>query len=341
MYIQDVDGGISQPVPMPNGYQYLTQPSFSDNGESIYFVAGLNKTTDIYNYHIASNTLKRLTHGQEAVAHPIEMQDETLLYLSINADGPDIKSLANTNIKTTVTDLAVNSKAPLLMVNEHTLPKAKVYTQEVGEKRDYAIFDQHATFALGSQYYSASTSLLSMGIKSSDLLKQLDLQAGYSIDLNDDALHGGFVNAKYNALDVKFKLALYDYNLDTSRQYQALSPSNLNNEIDALGGFVAMSYPLKFGQLSLTPELAYNYTDYKQSHTRWTRVGFAQRWQYDRQTFAIGQRVNARWYEGKGENNWQGYDLDASIFGKVYNAPLYINFTQKQRDDATPCARRV
>ena len=334
MYIQDVDGGISRPVPMPNGYQYLTQPSFSDNGESIYFVAGLNKTTDIYNYHIASNTLKRLTHGQEAVAHPIEMQDETLLYLSINADGPDVKSLANTSIKTTVTDLAANSKAPLLMVNEHTLPEAKVYAQEAGEQRDYAILDQHATFALGSQYYSASTSLLSMGIKSSDLLKQLDLQAGYSIDLNDDALHGGFVNAKYNALDVKFKLALYDYNLDTSRQYQALSPSNLNNEIDALGGFVAMSYPLKFGQLSLTPELAYNYTDYKQSHTRWTRVGFAQSWQYDRQAFAIGQRVNARWYEGKGENNWQGYDLDASIFGKVYNAPLYINFTQKQRDDA-------
>ena len=248
---------------MPNGYQYLTQPSFSINGESIYFVAGLNNTTDIYNYHIASNTLKRLTQGQEAVAHPIEMQDETLLYLSIHADGPDIKSLANSSISTTVTDLAINSKAPLLIANEHTLPEAKVYTQDVGEQRDYAVLDQHATFALGSQYYSASTSLLSLGIKSSDLLKQLDLQAGYSIDLNDSALHGGFVNAKYNALDVKFKLALYDYNLDTSRQYQAVSPSNLNTKRDARGGFVAMSYPLKFGQLSLTPELAYNYTDYK------------------------------------------------------------------------------
>ncbi|TMP03283.1 hypothetical protein CWC11_14430 [Pseudoalteromonas sp. S3178] len=332
LYIQDVRSGLIQTVPMPNGYQYLSQPSFSHNGESLYFVAGLNSATDIYNYNIESKTLTRLTQGQEAVAYPIEMADGSLLYFSITADGPNVKTLPKAIKRTVVTEFAANKKAPLLIVNEHTLPKAKIYTHETTEQTNYNVLDQHATFAVGSQYYSASTSLLDLSIKSSDLLKQLDLQAGYSTDLHDGALHGGYVQAKYNALDVKLKLALFDYNLNTSRQYQ----QSLNADMDARGGFAAISYPLKFGQLNLTPGLAYNYTDYKQSHKNWMRIGVAQNWQYDRQDFAIGQSIYASWYDGSSKSNsWQGYDLAAKIFGKVFGIPLYTNFDQKQRDDSS------
>ena len=332
LYIQGINGEQQLSVPMPNGYQYLSQPSFSHNGESLYFVAGLNSATDIYNYNIESKTLTKLTQGQEAVAHPIEMADGSLLYFSITADGPNVKTLPKAIKSTVVTEFAANKKAPLLIVNEHTLPKAKIYTHETTEQTNYNVLDQHATFAIGSQYYSASTSLLDLSIKSSDLLKQLDLQAGYSTDLHDGALHGGYVQAKYNALDVKLKLALFDYNLDTSRQYQ----QSLSADMDARGGFAAISYPVKFGQLSLTPELAYNYTDYKQSHKSWTRLGIAQNWQYDRQDFAIGQSIYASWYDGSSKsNNWQGYDLAAKIFGKAFGIPLYANFDQKQRDDSS------
>ncbi|HDY85337.1 MAG TPA: hypothetical protein ENH74_06620, partial [Methylophaga sp.] len=262
LYIQGINGEQQLSVPMPNGYQYLSQPSFSHNGESLYFVAGLNSATDIYNYNIESKTLTKLTQGQEAVAHPIEMADGSLLYFSITADGPNVKTLPKAIKSTVVTEFAANKKAPLLIVNDHTLPKAKIYKHETTEQTNYNVLDQHATFAIGSQYYSASTSLLDLSIKSSDLLKQLDLQAGYSTDLHDGALHGGYVQAKYNALDVKLKLALFDYDLDTSRQYE----QSLSADMDARGGFAAISYPVKFGQLSLTPELAYNYTDYRQSH---------------------------------------------------------------------------
>ena len=331
LYIQGVGGDTRESVPMPNGYQYLSQPSFSQNGESIYFVAGLNNKTDIYNYHIKNNTLTRLTNGQEALAYPIEAEGGSLLYFSINADGPDVKTLTIKS-RTVVTDLAVNSEAPLLMVNKHTLPPAKIYTDEIAEQSDYAVLDQQATFALGTQYYSASTSILNVGIKSSDLLKQLDLQVGYSADVHDGALHGGFVQAKYNALNTKFKLALFDYNLDTSHQYQ---PS-LNADIDARGGFASINHPLKFGQLQLTPELAYNYTDYKNSHKNWTRLSIAQSWQHDRQAFAIGQSIYASIYDGQNHSShWQGYDLAAKIFGKAFDIPLFVNFEQKQRDDSS------
>ena len=330
LYIQDLNSKQQLSVPMPNGYQYLSQPNFSQNGESLYFIAGLNSATDIYNYHIASKTLTKLTQGQEAVAHPIEMIDGSLLYFSITADGPNIKTLPKTMSSNVVTEFAANKQAPLLLVNKHTLPKAEIYTHETTGQTNYNILDQHATLALGSQYYSASTSVLDLSIKSSDLLKQLDLQAGYGSDLNNGALHGGYVQAKYNALDVKFKLALFDYNLNTSRQYQESS----NADIDARGGFAAISYPFKFGQLNVTPELAYNYTDYKQSYKKWTRFGITQHWQYDRQDFAIGQSINASWYDGGSKSsNWQGYDLSAKVFGKAFSIPLYANFEQKQRGD--------
>lgn len=330
LYIQDLDGDVRQSIPMPNGYQYLSQPSFSQNGESIYFVAGLNNKTDIYNYHIKNNTLTRLTDGQEAVAHPLETKEGALLYFSISAEGPDVKVLPKAINKTVVTELAKTSKAPLLMVNKHTLPPAQIYTSGLVEQSDYAILDQQATFALGAQYSSASTSLLSVGIKSSDLLKQLDLQAGYNIDLHEGTLHGGFAQAKYNALNTKFKFALFDYSLDASKQYQ----SSLNADIDARGGFAAMSYPLKFGQLKLTPELAYNYTDFTHSHKKWTRLSIAQSWQHDRQAFAIGQRIYASVYDGSNKHShWQGYDLATKLFGKAFDIPVFVNFEQKQRDD--------
>ncbi len=332
LYIQDVRSDLIQTVPMPNGYQYLSQPSFSKNDESIYFVAGLNSATDIYNYHIASKTLTKLTEGQEAVAHPIGMRDGSLLYLSITADGPNVKLLPSSLKGSVVSDLATNKSASRLMVNKHTLPKAQIYTDEVGEQSSYNVLEQRATFAVGAQYYSASTSVLDLSIKSSDLLKQLDLQAGYSIDLHNGALHGGFINAKYSALPVKLRLNLFDYDLNTAKQFD--NQDSLNADISARGGFAAISYPLKFGQLNLTPELAYNYTDYKQNHKSWTRIGIAQSWQYDRQIFAIGQSINARYYDGSTKNNnWQGYDLAAQIFGKAFDIPVYVNFEQKHRNE--------
>jgi hypothetical protein len=334
LYIQDLKNDLSHLVPMPKGYQYLSQPSWSENEESLYFVAGLNSATHIYKYNIVSKTLTKLTQGQESVAHPVEMQNGSVLYLSITAGGPNLKTLPHVMNSEVVNDFAPNKHAPLLIVNEDTLPKAKIYTEDVGEQSKYNALAQHASFALGSQYYSASAALLNLSIKSSDLLKQLDLQAGYSTDLHDGALRGGFVQAKYSALPVKFNLELFDYSLDSSRQYSYQNQSNLNADIDARGGFAAISTPLKFGQLNLTPELAYNYTDYKLSHSKWARFGLAQSWQHDRQDFAIGQSINAHYYDGSNKNgNWRGYDLAAKLFGKAYAIPFYMNYQQKQRDD--------
>ena len=94
LYIQDLDGQQSHAVPMPEGYQYVSQPNWQADGKGLYFVAGKNKALDLYHYDLQSNSLSQLTQGQEAVAHPMAMNNGELLYLSITAEGPNIKHFA-------------------------------------------------------------------------------------------------------------------------------------------------------------------------------------------------------------------------------------------------------
>ncbi|MDQ9092121.1 hypothetical protein RC083_11035 [Pseudoalteromonas haloplanktis] len=336
LYIQGLQGQKALAVPMPKGYQYLSQPSWSEDGKQLYFVAGLTGSTDIYRYDLTSQRLFKLTQGQQAVANPLPLTEQELLYFSISSDGPDIMKLQLSDSEE-VTEFATTSIAPLLLVNEHTLPKAKVYQQPIGEQMSYDLWQQKATFALGEQYHSAAAALLSASVKGSDLLKQLDWQLGYSIDLHDTALKGIYAQARYSALAVKLDSQLFSYDLDASKQYQ----QSLFAEQSVQGGYFAASLPLRFGEFKVQPELAYNYSeiddviyDQKQS-SQWLRVAVKQSWSYDIQDFAIGQAVNARWYSGDNEiQNWQGYDLAAQLFGKIFDIPLYANFSQQYRDDS-------
>lgn len=335
LYIQDLNGQKSIAVPMPKGYQYLSQPSWSADGKLLYFVAGLAGATDIYRYDLTAQRLYKLTQGQQAVANPLPFKADELLYFSISSDGPDIMKLQMNGIEE-VTEFATTSIAPLLLVNQHTLPQAKVYQQPIGEQTRYDIWQQKATFALGEQYHSASAAVLSASIKGSDLLKQLDWQLGYSIDLHDTALKGIYAQARYSALAVKFDSQLFSYDLDASKQYQR----SLLNEQSVQGGYLAASLPLRFGEFKIQPELAYNYSDIdnansNQEHSsQWLRVGLKQSWQYDQQDYAIGQAVNARWYSGDSDaQSWQGYDVAAQLFGKAWAIPMYANYSQQYRDD--------
>ncbi|CAM4266144.1 TolB family protein [Pseudoalteromonas ostreae] len=337
LYIQDLDSQKLIAAPMPKGYQYLSQPSWSADGKQLYFVAGLTGATDIYRYDLTTQRLYKLTQGQQVVANPLPFKTGELLYFSISSDGPDIMQLQVNNNEEEITDFATNSIAPLLLVNQHTLPQAKVYQQPIGEQTSYDIWQQKATFALGEQYHSASAALLSASIKGSDLLKQLDWQLGYSIDLHDTALQGIYAQARYSALAIKFDSQLFSYDLNASKQYQR----SLLNEQSVQGGYLAASLPLRFGEFRIQPELAYNYSDIddansNQEHSsQWLGVGLKQSWSYDRQDYAIGQAIDVRWYSGDSDTqNWQGYDFAAQLFGKALAIPMYANYSQQYRDDS-------
>jgi len=335
LYIQDLKVGKTLSVPMPKGYQYLSQPSWGRNGQSLYFVAGLSGALDIYRFDIAKNTLIQMTQGQEAFAHPQVMNDGAILYLSITHEGLNFKQLAPTHKGEVITELATNTLAPQFIVEKHQLPAAKVYTAEVGKSLDYDPWQQNATAALGAQYNSASTSLVNVSLKGSDLLKQFDWQIGYSASINNEALSGAFAEVKYGLNHLEYNAKLFMFDMDATKQSRATnSPEHTKH-----GGYVDVKYLFSLGQLKITPSIAYNYTDIdtkgdSESNQQWLRAAVSQRWSHDRQSFSIGQSVLAQWYEGDNDNhNWQGYDFAAKLFGKAYDIPLYVNYQQRYRDN--------
>ncbi|WOC26191.1 hypothetical protein LY624_16775 [Pseudoalteromonas sp. N1230-9] len=332
LYIQDMNSQQSIAVPMPEGYQYVSQPNWQADGKGLYFVAGKNAALDLYHYDLSRNSLRQLTQGQEAVAYPMAMNNGELLYLSITAEGPDIKHFAEQPQGLEVAELASNTAPPRGQVTSEVLPEAKIYKQSPIEPANYDIWQQKSTFSLSSQYYSASSSLLTLGIKSNDFLKQLDLQAGYSVDLHDKALEGVFAAAKYSAFDLKFKALLFDYDLESAKQYHSNTPLNVSNT----GAHFAMSYPMQFQQLNITPTLSYNYSDYAKGDDQWLKLGLKQQWQHDRQRYGFGQSLRAEWLSGDADSsNWQGYNFATVLSGYAFDIPVYVNFAQQYRDDST------
>ncbi|MEZ7279708.1 TolB family protein [Pseudoalteromonas sp. 68 DY56-GL68] len=332
LYIQDMNSQQSIAVPMPEGYQYVSQPNWQADGKGLYFVAGKNAALDLYHYDLSRNSLRQLTQGQEAVAYPMAMNNGELLYLSITAEGPDIKHFAEQPQGLEVAELASNTAPPRGQVTSEVLPEAKIYKQSPTEPANYDIWQQKPTFSLASQYYSASSSLLTIGLKSNDFLKQLDLQAGYSVDLHDKALEGVFAAAKYSAFDLKFKALLFDYDLESAKQYHSNTPLNVSNT----GAHFAMSYPMQFQQLNITPTLSYNYSDYAKGDDQWLKLGLKQQWQHDRQRYGLSQSLRAEWLSGDADsNNWQGYNFATVLSGYAFDIPVYVNFAQQYRDDST------
>ena len=336
LYIQDLNAGHSHRVPMPKGYQYLSQPSWDRNGQSLYFVAGLNGTLDIYRFDVAENTLTQMTQGQEAVAYPQAMSDGAILYLSITHEGLDFRQLASSHKGLEITAFAEETLAPLTLVDEHRLPAAQIYTSDVGKSSDYDPWQQNATIALGAQYNSASSSLVNVSLKGSDLLKQLDWQRGYSASLDNEALSGAFAEVKYGLNHVEYNAKLFMYDMDGTKQARATN----SPEYAKQGGYVDAKYLISIGQLKITPSIAYNYTDIdtkvgNKRNQQWVRASVSQRWNHDRQSFSIGQSILAQWYEGDyGDYDWQGYDFASNLFGKAYDIPLYVNYQQRYRDNA-------
>ena len=79
---------------MPTNYQFLSYPEWSKDSNSLYYVAGTQGEVKMYQYHFKSKTLSAISSGEHPVSWPIAQNDDSLLHLSINSNGPDIYQLA-------------------------------------------------------------------------------------------------------------------------------------------------------------------------------------------------------------------------------------------------------
>ncbi|BBN83195.1 hypothetical protein PA25_31800 [Pseudoalteromonas sp. A25] len=348
LYIQDVHTQEQVQVPMPVGYQYVTQPSWSKNGEALYFIAGTNGSVDIYRFELVTGALYKLTQGQSLFASPLELPSGELLYLASGFEGNDMYQLPATLQGELVYELAPRSVVvPDNVVVQHSsvdekaahfnasikLPEAKIYHYGA-EISQYDIWQQRASLVLGAQHTSASTSLLNIGVKGSDFLEKLSWHIGVAQDIADGALSGVYAKARYQHGASQWDTHVFDYQFDSQKQQRA----NQGNKANVMGIYGQFSHDVQWQQLRLkgvfaglraSEELQGESIDHQ-----WLRVGARQMWQYDNQSFSIGQQLSGFWSEGKTDgHDWQGQNLAATLFGKVFHIPMSLSYQFAKRQE--------
>lgn len=80
-------------VPMPVGYQYLSYPAWSQDGQSLFYVASQQHRLKLYRYDVATTKLTALTDGAELIQMVQPLPDGRLLAQLVNQQGPDLYEL--------------------------------------------------------------------------------------------------------------------------------------------------------------------------------------------------------------------------------------------------------
>ncbi|OHU97564.1 TolB family protein [Pseudoalteromonas byunsanensis] len=340
LYIQDVNARNTYPVPLPKGYQYLTQPSWSPDGDALYFVAGKNGALDIYRYELSTGALYQLTQGQALFQFPIAHKYGQLLYLSSGFEGVDMYQLSAlqgelvNELEPRAQSGSVNGvngeKAPNSYAT--VLPPARVHQDDMLSQR-YDIWHQDASLTLGAQYASASTALINVGLKGSDFLEQLSWHIGHTQDVSRGQLQGNFAKLRYQY--DQFQLDIHGFDFEVTNE-TSTSSDKVGEEQH--GMFAQLSQHYQWGQLNLQTQFAGLFGKQAQRQQsvsqRWLRVGIKQSWLYDQQSFAIGQKLSGYWLEGQtAERNWQGQSLSASLFGKAFYIPMALSYQYAKREN--------
>ena len=59
--LQDLKNGQTSLVPLPHEYQFLSYVNWSNDGNSLYYVAGKGEQLNLYNYNLKTNSLRSIT----------------------------------------------------------------------------------------------------------------------------------------------------------------------------------------------------------------------------------------------------------------------------------------
>lgn len=334
-------------VPLPENYQYLSFPEWAKNGESIYYVAGLNGETKLYNYHFQSDTLTALTSGEQAVTWPVVIDESSLLHFAINAEGPDIYQLDLTaSTKNQVTNTTQTNQITQPLTTDYKVSKATMAIDEsVGKNRHYGLGPQEGTLTLGESYHSASSSLLEFGYKSGDVLERFDWQVNVSQDIFDNVLSGTAASVRWRGWPVQLLAHGYQFNLKLDKQY---SNAFMTGKLKESALFVEASYPYQHETLAINTFVQAKYARKTLSANtdldeQYITAGFTQHWSIDKQSWGVKQHAAAHYIQGElsdsknheKSNNYHGSNGYVDLSGHISDIGLGVNYTWAKRNDAT------
>jgi hypothetical protein len=352
-------------VPTPKGYQFLSFPEWANDGQSLYFVAGIKDTLKVYQYKLAAGQLMALTQGQTTVSWPIELiqmaetdvdaetnaeQEQTisLLNVSVQSRGPDmfiqplaaekftaVSELSDVNTLGTISN---NSNSPILM------PAAKLSADtSIGKEYDYHVKKQDITFIWVGSESSASVGTSEFGIKGSDLLQKTNWDISFLATGRGGLNKGISGNFTYNSLPIKFSTHVYDFELDASKQENSSATAS-----ESYTGYrLSANYPylLTHGLLATYKgdlTVAINTQEQSFSESTVTEVNHQQSWYLDKQTWGLTQSSDFTYLEGETDieslaatEKWTGSEGELSLGAHFYGIKLTISGQFAKRNDSS------
>lgn len=333
--VKDLNSNEEIAIPLPTGYQYLSFPEWSKDGQSIYYVAGKHGMTKLYQYQLTNKSLSAITSGEQAVSWPTLDKHNNLLHLAILPTGPDIYQLNVADVeKTTITNTTLDAKIDKQLASKYVLDDASTATDKsIGQESSYGVGPQEGTITLGESYYSASSSMFELGYKSGDVLQRFDWQVNISQDVFDNILSGYAGTVRWQGWPIKLLAHGYQFALKTDKQYSdALDFGKMKEK----GLFVEASYPFNFETLSIDSFVQAKYQTLEKEDSYYLSAGVRQHWSLDKQTWGIKQSFNGQFLLGDQDrqaSSYQGTNGFIDISGHFKNLGLGFSYTWAERSE--------
>ena len=295
--VRQLDSEQEQIVPLPENYQFLSFPEWSKDGQSLYFVAGLNSATRLYKYDFSNETLTAVTSGEQVITWPMVKSDNELLHLAINAQGPDVYQLDLTKAShQVISNTTTTSAMTVNLADNLKLAEATIAIDEnIGEQSAYGIGPQKGTITIAESGYSASSSMLEVGYKSGDVLSRFDWQVNVSQDVFSNIISGASGAVRWQGWPVKLLAHSYLFNLKTDQQdSDALALGKTTEK----GLLLEARYPYSVETLSVDVFARVQASQFENSqHVDFSSqsfsLGIEQSWSHDQQSWGISQAIKA------------------------------------------------
>ena len=338
----DLNDDSRQTLPMPKGYQFLSYPEWAADGKSIYFVAGLDKQVNVYQYHLDTESLEQITQGQQAISWPMPTPNNSLLHLAINSLGPDVhETQLDEALISRVENTTTTGELAFINNYEHQLPPATIdLSTEGGQERPYGLGQQKITGTLSANFSSPSANLLEVGIKGGDLLQRLDWQISYSQDISQNSLSGFAANGRWQGWPIKITAQVYDFKLEPFKQHDRVALE----QQDFSGFFVEAAYPFTVGELRIKPAVQHHTQEINNRDVDYWSALVQQSWRLNNQNWGLRQNVQWQWLDGEADilnpdglisnSNWQGINGKASFGGHWQKTSFDVSTRWAKRFDS-------
>ncbi|WP_019028801.1 TolB family protein [Colwellia piezophila] len=343
--VRQLDSKQEQIIPLPVDYQFLSFPEWSKDGQSLYFVAGLDDATRLYQYDFSNKKLSALTSGEQVITWPMINGDNKLLHLAINAQGPDVYllDLSKANMQT-ITNTTTSSAMTIDLADSLKLAEASIAIDEsIGEQSPYGIGPQQGTITIAESYYSASSSMLEVGYKSGDVLSRFDWQVNASQDVFDNIISGASAAIRWQGWPVKLLAHTYLLNLKTDRQDSEALPLGKTTE---KGLFFEARYPYSIETFAVDVFAQVQASQFENSQdisfsSQSFSLGVEQSWSHEQQSWGISQAINAQLITAQddraeingNDGSYSGSNGLVNVSANLYGFGLGFNYLWAQRSE--------